>query len=125
MIESLNKKVDLVENGTSFLGLGDYGKIMIGDKAFEFYSDHSKNNYIQIPWTEVDIVIVSVVFKRWIPRFAIKTKKNGMYSFASRDPKKVLRSIREYIPKEKILKSLNFWQVLRNNIIYIFKKKNM
>ena len=88
MIESLNKKVDLVEEGTSFLGFSDYGKLMIGDKAFEFYADQSQKNYIQIPWTEIDKVIISVIFNRWIPRFAIKTKKNGMYTFAARDVKK-------------------------------------
>lgn len=36
MVESLNTKVTLVIDGTSFLGLTDYGKIMIGDRGFEF-----------------------------------------------------------------------------------------
>ncbi len=123
MIESLNKKVDLVEEGTSFLGFSDYGKLMIGDKAFEFYADQSQKNYIQIPWTEIDKVIISVIFNRWIPRFAIKTKKNGMYTFAARDVKKVLRAIREYIPPERMVKSLSAWQVLKRNITYLIKKK--
>lgn len=34
------------------------------------------NDYIQIPWEEVDYVIASVMFKgKYIPRFAIQTKK--------------------------------------------------
>jgi Uncharacterized protein conserved in bacteria len=69
-------------NATSHLGMADYGKIMVGDKGFEFYDDRDTNNYIQIPWTEVRLVIVSVIFGgRWIPRFAIETKKNGTFPF--------------------------------------------
>lgn len=36
MVQSINTKVDLVIEGTSHMGLTDYGKIMIGDKGFEF-----------------------------------------------------------------------------------------
>ena len=31
MVESINSKVDLVMEGTSYIGLTDYGKIMIGN----------------------------------------------------------------------------------------------
>ena len=34
MVQSLNTKVDLTVNATSFMGLANYGKIMVGDKAF-------------------------------------------------------------------------------------------
>lgn len=38
------------------------------------------NDYIQIPWEEVDYVIASVMFKgKYIPRFAIQTKKRNLY----------------------------------------------
>ena len=63
MVESLNTNVDLVMDATSFAGLTDYGKIMIGDKAFEFYNSNDSRKFIQIPWKEVDCVIVSVVLK--------------------------------------------------------------
>ena len=123
MVESLNKKVDLVMDATSFAGLTDYGKIMIGDKAFEFYNSNDSRKFIQIPWKEVDCVIVSVVLKgKWIPRYAIKTKKNGTYSFASKDPKKVLRAIRNYIDPNNIVKSLGFFDVVKRGIKSIFKK---
>ncbi|MFD1485496.1 DUF956 family protein [Lacticaseibacillus baoqingensis] len=116
-IESLNSKVELVEKGTSYLGLGDYGKIMIGDRGFEFYSDRNIKNYIQLPWREVDVVIASIMFGgKWIPRFAIRTKKNGTYSFASHDPKAVLRACREHIPADHIVRSLSFNQVFRQAI---------
>ena len=50
MVQSLNTKVDLTVNATSFMGLANYGKIMVGDKAFEFYDDQDVRKYIQIPW---------------------------------------------------------------------------
>lgn len=76
MVESLNTKVELVIKGNSHLGLTDYGQIMVGDKGFEFYDERNVRNYIQIPWAEVDSVVVSIMFKgRWIPRYALKTKK--------------------------------------------------
>ena len=123
MVESLNTNVDLVMDATSFAGLTDYGKIMIGDKAFEFYNSNDSRKFIQIPWKEVDCVIVSVVLKgKWIPRYAIKTKKNGTYSFASKDPKKVLRAIRNYVDPNHIVKSLGFFDVVKRGIKSIFKK---
>lgn len=64
MVQSINTKVDLVIEGTSHMGLTDYGKIMIGDKGFEFFNDRDVRKNIQIPWTEVDLVIASVMFKR-------------------------------------------------------------
>lgn len=114
MVQSLNTKSDLVMNATSHLGMTDYGKIMVGDKGFEFYDDRDANNYIQIPWTEVHLVIVSIIFGgRWIPRFAIETKKNGTFSFSARDSKKVLRAIRVYIKPDHIVRSLSFFQVIK------------
>lgn len=126
MVESLNTKVDVVEKATSFLGTGKYGKIMVGDNAFEFYDDRKVENYIQIPWDKIDYVMVSVLFKgKKIPRFAVHTTDGVSYSFAARDPKKVLRAIREYIPADHIVKSLTVTQVMaRGTKALIAKFKN-
>lgn len=62
MAESMNKTVEYVCNGTSFLGLQNYGKIMVGDKSFEFYDDRNVENYIQIPWEEIDYIVADVAF---------------------------------------------------------------
>ena len=103
MVQSLNTKVDLVMKGTSYHGLTTYGKIMVGDKGFEFYNDHNVQDYIQIPWEEVDYVAASVMFKgKYIPRYAIQTKKNGAFSFASKEPKKVLRAVNKYVPDDRM-----------------------
>ena len=124
MVQSLNTKVDLVIEATSFAGLADYGKIMIGDKGFEFYNSNDYRKFIQIPWEEVDYVIASVMFKgKWIPRYAIKTKKNGTYSFSSKDTKKVLRTVRKYVDANRIVKSLSFFDVVKREVKALFKKK--
>lgn len=124
MIQSLNTKVDLVVDATSFSGLSDYGKIMIGDKGFEFYNSRNSLKFIQIPWEEVDYVIASIIFNgKFIPRYAIRTKKNGTYSFASKDAKKVLRTVRNYVDPDRIVKSLSFLDVVKRGIKSIFKKK--
>lgn len=46
MVQSLNTKVDLTIKATSYLGLTNYGKIMVGDNAFEFYNDKNVRDYI-------------------------------------------------------------------------------
>ena len=62
MVQSINTKVELVQKGTSFAGMTDYGQIMIGDKGFEFFNERNVEKFIQIPWKEIEYVIVSVIF---------------------------------------------------------------
>ncbi|WP_025087059.1 DUF956 family protein [Ligilactobacillus apodemi] len=125
MVQSINTKVDLVMEGTSYMGLTDYGKIMIGDKGFEFFNERDVNKYIQIPWDEVEYVIASVMFKgRWIPRFAIQTKKDGTFSFAAKDSKKLLSVMQKYVDPKHMVRSLTFFQVMRRNLKRLFKKKD-
>lgn len=124
MVQSLNTKVDLTMNATSYLGLAEYGKIMIGDKGFEFYNDRDARKFVQIPWEEVDVVIASVMFKgKWIPRFAIRTKKNGTYSFSAKHPKEVLRAVRKYVDPSHMVRSLSLIDVVKRGMIGIFKRK--
>ncbi|MCL1630712.1 DUF956 family protein [Sporolactobacillus sp. CPB3-1] len=124
MVQSMNTKVDFVTDATSFMGLTDYGKIMIGDKGFEFYNDRNIRKYIRIPWDEIDYVVASVIFKgKWIPRYAIRTKKNGTYTFSSRHPKEVLRAIRKYVHPERMVRSLTFFQVVKRGLKAMFSQK--
>lgn len=117
MVQSINTKIDLTIDATSYLGVADYGKIMIGDKGFEFFNNRDARKFVQIPWEEVDYVIASVVFKgKWIPRYAIQTKKNGTYSFASKEPKKVLRAICEYVDPDHMVRSLGFFDVIKRGV---------
>lgn len=124
MVQSLNTKVDLVIDATAFTGLTDYGKIMIGDKGFEFYNARDARKFIQIPWEEVNFVLASVLFKgKWIPRYAIETKKNGTYTFSSKEPKKVLRAIREYVDPDHMVQSLGFADVMKRAFKSMGRKK--
>ncbi|MDO4623948.1 MAG: DUF956 family protein [Enterococcus hirae] len=124
MVQSINTKVDLVIDATAFTGLTDYGKIMIGDRGFEFYHARDTRKFVQIPWEEIDCVIASVMFKgKWIPRYAIQTKKNGTYTFSSKEPKKVLRAIRKYVDPSRMVQSLSFFDVVKRGVKSIFKGK--
>jgi hypothetical protein len=123
MVESLNTKVDLAIEATAFTGIADYGKIMIGNKGFEFYNSRDIHKFIQIPWEEVDYVIASVMFKgKWIPRYAIRTKKNGTYTFSSKDAKRVLRAVRNYVDPDRMVSSLSFFDVVKRAVQSRFKK---
>lgn len=123
MVQSINSKVDLVIDATSHMGMSDYGKIMVGDKGFEFFNNRDARKFIQIPWEEVDYVIASVMFKgKWIPRYAVKTKRNGTYSFSSKEPKKVLRAIRQYVDPDHLVQSLGFFDVIKRGLKRKVKK---
>ena len=122
MVASQNTKVSLTIEATSFLGMATYGKVMIGDRAFEFYNDKNVADYIQIPWTEVDFVSASVLFKgKIISRFMIQTKAGSKYSFSTRDNKKTLREMREYLGSEKLLRSWSFIDVVKLGCIFLVK----
>jgi hypothetical protein len=124
MVQSINTKVDLVIDATAFTGLTDYGKIMIGDRGFEFYHARDTRKFIQIPWEEVDYVIASVMLKgKWVPRYAIQTKKNGTYTFSSKEPKKVLRAIKKYVEPSHMVQSLSFFDVIKRGVKSMFKRK--
>ena len=123
MVQSINTKVDLVINATSHMGISAYGKIMIGDKGFEFFNSRDARKFIQIPWEEVECVIASIMFKgKWIPRYAVRTKRNGMYTFSSKETKKVLRTIRNYVDPNDMVQSLSFSEVIKRGVKGIFKK---
>lgn len=121
--QSQNTKAELTDKATSFIGMATYGQIMVGDQAFEFYNDKNPRDYIQIPWDEVELVIASVYFKgKWIPRFAIQTKRNGTFPFAARHAKRVLRAIRNHVDPDKLVYSLTFFQVIRRGFRRLYDR---
>ncbi len=62
MAISMNSSVDMTIKATSFHGLTSYGDMMVGNKAVEFYNERNPEDYIQIPWEEIDHVAASVMF---------------------------------------------------------------
>lgn len=128
MAQSQNTKVEYVEKASFLNGLTKTGQVMIGDKAFEFYNDRNVEDYIQIPWTEVDYVSAEVIGKS-IPRFAIFIKEatpegaqrrvwkaQGHFTFSTKDNKATLRAVREHVPAERLLRSPNFLDVTKKGI---------
>lgn len=114
MVKSINTSVDLSQNATWFRGMPSYGKIMIGNKAFEFYNERNIVDFVQIPWDEVTLVVADVHFKgKYIPRFEIRTRNAGNFIFATTDAKKALRAIRNYVPSNHMRRALSFWQKLK------------
>ncbi|MDO4797760.1 MAG: DUF956 family protein [Coriobacteriales bacterium] len=123
MAQSMNTKVDLAIKATSFHGLATYGDMMIGDKAVEFYNEKNVEDYIQIPWEEIDYVAASVMAGgRHIARFAVFTKQAGHFSFSTRDNKKTLRAMRPYVGDEKLVRSLTFLDVCKRGVKSLFHR---
>ena len=118
-VQSINRKVDLVVNATSFMDLTAYGNIMIGDRGFEFYHARDVRKYIQLPWNKIVRVQATVLWGgKWIPRFMVETKENGSFIFSAKKPKEVLGLIGKQIGKENIVHALGMWDVLARS----FKK---
>lgn len=117
MVQALNRKVDLVMNATSFHSMNNYGQILIGDKGLEYYNSQNTRDYIQIPWDEVEYVVAEVLWKgKYIPRFALQTKRSGTFSFSAKKNKELLKSIRPYVAPERMVRSLNFLDVVKRKI---------
>ena len=51
-----------------------------------------------------------------------RQRKMEHFQFSSKEPKKVLRAINQYIPSERLVRSLSFFDVLKRN--FMPSKKN-
>ena len=111
MAQSQNSSVDMTIKATSFHGIGTYGDMMVGNMALAFYNERNVEDYIQIPWEEVDYISAEVIGRR-IVRFAVFIKQGGHFSFSTRDNKKTLRAIREYVGEDKLFRSKSFFDVI-------------
>lgn len=122
MVQSQNKEVDLSIKARCLNGFTSDGDIMIGDKAFEYYNEKNLEDYIQIPYKEISFVSASVLFGKKINRFAIHTRENGNFIFTSRDNKKVLRALNNYIDSNKLRRSLSFFEVIKRGFKNLIRK---
>lgn len=123
MAQSQNTKVDFTIKATSFAGIGTYGDMMIGDKAIEFYNERNVEDFIQIPWEEIDHIAAEVIGKKKITRFAIFTREGHHFSFSTRDNKATLRAAREYLGDEKLVRSPNFVDVVKAGATSLFRRR--
>ena len=124
MAQSQNSSVYYTEHAASLHGMATYGNVMLGNKAFEFYNERNPEDYIQIPWDEIDRVAASVMFGgKKIARFAIFVHgSESGFSFSTRDNKATLRAMREHVPEEKLLRSLSFFDVIKRGVLSLFRK---
>lgn len=122
MVKSQNKKVDLSIKARCLNGFTSDGNIMIGDEAFEFYNEKNIDDFVQIPYKEISFVSASVIFGKKISRFAIHTKENGNFIFTTKDNKKTLRALNNYIDSNKLRRSLSFFEVIKRGFKNLIKK---
>ena len=122
MAQSLNKTVEFHTTGVSYLGVGGkVGKILVGNAAFEFYADANVEDYIQIPWQEVERMGASVSGRKIIRHFEIYTRESK-FLFASKDSGKILKIAREHLGNDKIVKLPTLIQIITAKIKNLFAK---
>ncbi|MGX7112814.1 DUF956 family protein [Gemella cuniculi] len=121
MVVSMNTKVVYKTKGNSLTGsIGNkHGDILVGDKAFEFYNHRNPEDYIQIPWREVDKVRAQIFFRdKYIRGFFIDTKSSGSFNFVVKNSGKCLKEMREFLGNEKIVRNkplLSLKELLKRN----------
>lgn len=123
MAQSLNSTVELTTTGISYLGMGGkVGKFLLGNKGLEFYSDANVEDYIQIPWENIEKIGANVSRNKVSRHFEVFTDK-GKFLFASKDSGKILKVARQHIGNDKVVRMLTLVQVLMKKLTIFVKKK--
>ena len=123
MAQSLNKTVEFHTTGVSYLGVGGkVGKMLLGNAAFEFYADTNVENYIQIPWAEIEQIGANVRGHKISRHFEIFTKESK-FLFASKDSGKILKIAREKLGNDKVVKLPTLLQTISQKIKNLCAKK--
>ena len=124
MAQSQNKTVEFHTTGVSYLGVGGkVGKILVGDVAFEFYADANVEDYVQIPWKEIEQIGANVSGRKVSRHFEILTDKSK-FLFASKDSGKILKIAREHLGNEKVIKLPTLIQTIGTRLKGLFAKKS-
>lgn len=119
MAQSINSTVELTTTGVSYLSMGGkVGKFLLGNKGLEFYSDANVEDYIQIPWENIEKIGANVSRNKVSRHFEVFTDK-GKFLFASKDSGKILKIARQHIGNEKVVRM----KTLVQTIIGKFVKK--
>jgi len=124
MVQSLNTNPEFMTKGNSFhAGLNaNFGMMMTGDKAFEFYNEKNQLDYIQIPYEEIDYVLIQALNKgKFIRTFVIQTKKNGKFKFNAKEAGKLLKTMQAHLEPDQMLKARGF---IRRTQVLIERLKN-
>ena len=122
MAQSLNKTVEFHTTGVSSLGVGGkVGKILVGNAAFEFYANANVEDYIQIPWQEIDQIGANVSGRKVSRHFEIYTKESK-FLFASKDSGRILKIARQHLGNDKIVQLPTLIQTITAKIKNLFAK---
>ena len=108
MVESLNSRADYVTTANWMSGgvMGRHGRILVGNKAFEFYNDRNPADFVQIPWGEIRQVRAIMLMKRgFIRGFFIDTKSAGTYHFVVSKAGQTLKAMRNYLAEEQLVRN--------------------
>ncbi len=120
MPQSLNTAISFQTTGVSYLGMGGtVGKFLLGDKSLEFYNDKNVEDYIQIPWENINQIGANVSRRKVSRHFEIYTDR-GKFLFASKDSGKILKIAREHIGNDKVVKL----PTLLQKTAQLFKRKS-
>ena len=123
MAQSINSRVELTTSGVSYMTFGGkVGKFLLGDKGLEFYPDVNVEQYIQIPWDQIDAIGANVSGKKISRHFEIYTPKSR-FLFASKDSGKILKIARGYIGNEKVVQLPTLLQKFGSWLKNLFAKK--
>ena len=108
MAISMNSKVIFSTKANSLSGIfgNKNGNILIGNKAFEFYNARNPEDYIQIPWEEIEKVRAQLFFKdKYIRGFFIDTKNSGSFNFIVKNAGKCLKEMRTFVGNDNIVRN--------------------
>lgn len=123
MAQSQNKTVEFQTTGVSYLGVGGkVGKFLVGDKALEFYADANVEDYIQIPWENIQQIGANVSGKSISRHFQVFTD-SGKFLFASKDARSILKHAREHLGNEKVVKLPTLLQTIGYFLKNLFAKR--
>ncbi len=123
MAQSINSTVELTTTGVSYLGMGGkVGKFLLGNKGLEFYSDANVEDYIQIPWENIEKIGANVSRNKVSRHFEVFTDK-GKFLFASKDSGKILKVARQHIGNNKVVRMLTLVQTIIKRLSRFVKRK--
>ena len=123
MAQSINSTVELTTTGVSYLGMGGkVGKFLLGNKGLDFYSDANVEDYIQIPWENIEKIGANVSRNKVSRHFEVFTDK-GKFLFASKDSGKILKVARQHIGNDKVIRMLTLVQIIIKRLSRFVKRK--
>ena len=123
MAQSINSTVELTTTGVSYLSMGGkVGKFLLGNKGLEFYSDANVEDYIQIPWENIEKIGANVSRNKVSRHFEVFTDK-GKFLFASKNSGKILKVARQHIGNDKVVRMLTLVQIIIKRLSRFVKRK--